>query len=225
MASTTKSPSYILRYFDIPGRGEMSRLLLTAANVEWVDEHPEWPQEKSNQPFDRLPVFIVKSEDGGPDCVICESGNIERYISRAHGLLPADLKKSAIQEQLRDQLAEVVDTFFIYYNAISEEDKKARLKEFEEILIKIIAVKTKIIKENGVPGRLFGDSLSYADMAACAFYRSLILGYGTFRKDLIDIVKPKLTPEIIKLISTVETDPALSKYFSKAKSLSAELSA
>ncbi|KAJ2687083.1 hypothetical protein H4R19_006660, partial [Coemansia spiralis] len=55
------SPSFVLRYFDLAGRAEASRLLLTAANVEWTDEHPEWPAEKANQPFGVLPVLVEKS--------------------------------------------------------------------------------------------------------------------------------------------------------------------
>ncbi|PIA18624.1 hypothetical protein COEREDRAFT_79650 [Coemansia reversa NRRL 1564] len=223
--STAKAPSYILRYFNLAGRGETARLLLAAANVEWTEENPKWPQEKANQPFGRLPVLIEKSTDGSPDFVICESTNIERYIARIYGILPADPKQSAIQEQLREQLVDVVNAFFTHTSSISEEDKKLRLESFEEILSKIIAVQTKIIKDNGNTGRMFGDSLSYADIASYAFYRCMVFGYKMFKNDIVDIVKPKLTPEIIKLISTVETDPALATHLSKAKVLSAELSA
>ncbi|PIA18619.1 hypothetical protein COEREDRAFT_38719, partial [Coemansia reversa NRRL 1564] len=174
MASATNTPSYILRYFDAIGLGESIKLLLTAANIEWTDEHPEWPQEKPNQPFGRLPVLIEKSTDGSPDFVICESGNIERYLARTYGLLPADLRKAALQEQLRDQMMDVVIAFSGYSRSISEEDKKAKKEAFEEIFEKFIALLTKILQDNGSTGRLFGDSLSYADISIYTFFKNLV---------------------------------------------------
>ncbi|KAJ2626662.1 hypothetical protein H4R22_004730, partial [Coemansia sp. RSA 1290] len=57
------SPRYTLRYFDRIGVAEGSRILLTAAGVEWKEEHPEWPQEKPNQPFGRMPVLVEKGRN------------------------------------------------------------------------------------------------------------------------------------------------------------------
>ncbi|KAJ2797396.1 hypothetical protein H4R20_005197 [Coemansia guatemalensis] len=223
--ATNNTPSYTLRYFDAIGLGESIRLLLTAANVEWTEEHPEWPQEKPNQPHGRLPVLIEKSTDGSPDFVICESGNIERYLARTYGFLPTDLKKAALQEQVRDLMADVASAFVGFLQAISEEDKKARLSSFDEILEKYIAVQTKNIKDNGNTGRLFGDNLSYADIATYSFFKNLAIGFVKFKADITEHVKPKLTPEIIKLISTVETDPKLAKIVLKSGNLSAVVSA
>ncbi|KAJ2083068.1 hypothetical protein H4R24_001107 [Coemansia sp. RSA 988] len=223
--ATTNTPSYTLRYFEAIGLGESIRLLLTAANVEWTEEHPEWPQEKPNQPFGRLPVLIEKSADGSPDFVICESGNIERYLARTYGFLPTDLKKAALQEQVRDIMSDVGTAFAGYIRAISEEDKKARFEAFGEILDKYIAIQTKTIQSNGNTGRLFGDNLSYADIVTYSLFKNMGIGFVKFKADILDIVKPKLTPEIIKLISTVETDPKLAKIVLKSGNLSALISA
>ncbi|KAJ2083071.1 hypothetical protein H4R24_001110 [Coemansia sp. RSA 988] len=223
--ATANTPSYTLRYFNFPGRAETTRLLLTAANVEWTEENPEWPQEKSNQPFGRLPVLIEKSTDGSPDFIITESSNMERYLRTTYGILLTDPKNSALQDQLRGQHEDVTISFVVCVNAISEEDKKARLESFHEIYDKFIAEETKILKENGNTGYLFGDSLSYADITSYAFYKTLVIGYQPFMEDIADITKSKLTPEIIKLISTVEAAPILAKYLSKVESLSAAINA
>ncbi|KAJ2796966.1 hypothetical protein H4R20_005355 [Coemansia guatemalensis] len=217
---TTSTPSYILRYFNLLGLAESIRLLLTAANVEWTEEHPEWPQEKPNQPFGRLPVLIEKSTDGSPDFVICESGNIERYLARTYGFLPADLKKAALQEQVRDQMADVLAAFVVSGRAISDEDKKAAQKSLDEIFDKFIAVQSKNIQNNGNTGHLFGDSLSYADIVLYAFIKNMVIGFEKFKPGVSDYVKPKVTPEIIKLISTVEADPKLAKVVLKSGNLS-----
>ncbi|KAJ2783710.1 hypothetical protein H4R18_001548 [Coemansia javaensis] len=199
---------YTLRYFDIIGLAETSRLLLTAAGVEWTNEVPEWPQEKPNQPFGRLPVLVEKSADGSPDFVLSESQTIERYIARTYGLVPADPKEAAVQEQLRDQIADVVLGFFAFAFLKGEEDKKEKRARFDAILQKLIEVQTKALQKNGNNGYLFGDRVSYADAAALAAYKNLIIGSARYDAALAGIVKAQLTPEIAKHLKTVEADIA-----------------
>ncbi|KAJ2343183.1 hypothetical protein GGF43_005760 [Coemansia sp. RSA 2618] len=71
-----------------------------------------------------MPVLIEKSTDGSPDFIICESGNIERYLARTFGFLPANLKQVALQEQIHDLIADVVGLFTGYVYCKNEEDKE-----------------------------------------------------------------------------------------------------
>ncbi|KAJ2666455.1 hypothetical protein IW148_000943 [Coemansia sp. RSA 1199] len=217
--------SYTLRYFDAIGLAESSRILLTVAGVEWTEEHPEWPQEKPNQPHGRMPVLVEKSTDGSPDFVICESTNIERYLARTYGFLPADLKQAALQEQIRDLMSDVGNLITGYVHCKNEEDKAEFQTKFEGLLETLIKVQTKLLKDNGNTGRMFGDKLSYADIIAYGFYMNLLVSLIKFKADIVDDVKPKLTPEIVKLISTVETDPLVEKHKSRGGSLVAVVSA
>ncbi|KAJ1734834.1 hypothetical protein LPJ61_000863 [Coemansia biformis] len=210
--------SYTLRYFGVSGLGEASRLLLTAANVEWTEEHPEWPAEKPNQPFGRLPVLVEKSADGSPDFVISESGTIERYIARRYGFLPADLKQAAVQEQLRDRLADVSIAF--YAQAFASPDKKEEKQEtFEKLLVKFVEVQTATLKQNGNNGYLFGDGFSYADAVSYGYFKNLLIGAVKFQADIADYVKARLSPEIIKHLTTVEASPAVTAHTSKDSSV------
>ncbi|PIA14943.1 hypothetical protein COEREDRAFT_9808 [Coemansia reversa NRRL 1564] len=217
--------SYVLRYFDAVGYGESIRLLLTSANVEWSEVHPEWPQEKSNQPFGRLPVLIEKSADGSPDLVISEPGNIERYIARTYGLVPSDLRAAALQEQMRDQLSDAHTALIRYFFAINEKDKDMRMAVFLKLFDEVIVIQSKLLRENGNTGRLFGTLNSYADIVSYGFYKDLLIGMGRYDEYIVDIVKSKLTPEIANLIYTVEADPRLEKYMLKAGSLLATINA
>ncbi|KAJ1752829.1 hypothetical protein IW139_005105 [Coemansia sp. RSA 353] len=217
--------SYTLRYFDAIGLAESSRILLTAAGVEWTEEHPEWPQEKPNQPHGRLPVLVEKSTDGSPDFVICESTNIERYLARTYGFLPADLKQAALQEQIRDLISDVLSLFFTQVQCKDKDDKAEFQTKFEGLLETLIKVQTKLLKDNGNTGRMFGDKLSYADIITYGLYIKLVVGFVRFNADIADNVKSKLTPEIVKLISAVESDPLVAKYKSRGGSLVAAVSA
>ncbi|KAJ2714308.1 hypothetical protein H4R19_001797 [Coemansia spiralis] len=209
------SPTYTLRYFSTSGLAEASRLLLTAANVEWSEEHPEWPAEKANQPFGRLPVLIEKSADGGADFVITESSTIERYLARQHGFLPADLKQAALQEQVRDRLLDVMVTFHTRSSIIADrlEEKK---KAFEDMLARFLGIHTETLKQNGNSGYLFGDSFSYADAVSYQFFKHFFFGAAISQADIADHIKAKLTPEIVKHLVTIEADPALAAHMAKA---------
>ncbi|KAJ2279972.1 hypothetical protein GGH19_004281 [Coemansia sp. RSA 1807] len=211
--------SYILRYFDGIGISEATRLLLTAANVEWTEEHPEWPQEKANQPYGRMPVLIEKAVDGETDFVICESGSIERYLARKYGFIPADLKQAALQEQLRDLMFDVNHALAGRLSSKCKEDRVESEKKFEDLLALVIKEQTKLITSNDNSGHLFGDSLSYADIVLYGFYKNLLQSVVVLLPDVADIVRTMLTPEVLNLISAVESDPKVVKHTSKGNSL------
>ncbi|KAJ2666453.1 hypothetical protein IW148_000941 [Coemansia sp. RSA 1199] len=211
--------SYILRYFDGIGISEATRLLLTAANVEWTEEHPEWPQEKANQPYGRMPVLIEKDVDGETDFVVCESGSIERYLARKYGFIPADLKQAALQEQLRDLMFDVNHALAGRLSSRCKEDRMESEKKFEDLLALVIKEQSKLITSNGNNGLLFGDCLSYADIVSYGFYKNLLQSVVVLLPDVADIVRTMLTPEVVNLISVVESDPKVVKHTSKGNSL------
>ncbi|KAJ2341840.1 hypothetical protein GGF43_006078, partial [Coemansia sp. RSA 2618] len=216
---SSSNVSYTLRYFGAIGLAESSRLLLTAAGVEWTEDHPEWPQEKPNQPHGRLPVLIEKSTDGSPDFVICESSNIERYLARKYGFLPADLKQAALQEQVRDLISDVVSLISAYMQCKNEEEKAEFFTKFEGLLETLIKVQSKLLHDNGSTGCMFGKSLSYADIVSYGFYMNVLANFVRYKADIVDIVKPKLSPELVRLFSAVETDPLVQKHTSNGVSL------
>ncbi|KAJ2062372.1 hypothetical protein GGI17_002490 [Coemansia sp. S146] len=215
MTADSTTPSYVLRYFDLIGLAETSRMLLTAAKVEWTEEHPEWPQEKPNQPFGRLPVLVEKNgAEDGSDFILSESGSIERYLARTFKFVPTDLKQVARQEQLRDQQLDIIVAFFTQMKMV-DEAKKEKRGDFDEMLDKIAEIHTTLLRKNGDCGHLFGEELSYADMSAYAFYKLFIMYAVTFDTEVGSLVKDKITPEILNLIRAVESDPLLEDHVAK----------
>ncbi|KAJ2746933.1 hypothetical protein GGI20_000920 [Coemansia sp. BCRC 34301] len=216
--------SFTLRYFNVPGLSETIRLLLTAAKVEWTEEHPEWPQEKPNQPFGRLPVLLQKGADSEADLVLSESVTIERYLARTYGFLPADPRKAALQEQIRDRLTDIILAFFIQLSA-SAEKKEELVNKFESLLSKQIEVSSQALRDNGNNGHFFGSELTYVDIASYAFYKYLIVSGKEYQASVSELVKSSLTPELRKHISVVEADPLLEAQVAKHDTLVSVLSA
>ncbi|KAJ1801349.1 hypothetical protein LPJ59_000349 [Coemansia sp. RSA 2399] len=204
--------SYTLRYFNIAGFAETSRLLLLASKSKWTEENPEWPQEKANQPFGRLPVLIEKHADGSPDFVISESGTIERYLARSFGFFPSDPKKAVLQEQLRDQITDVTNLFIQVVHGAS--DKKEKLNE---ILEKLKEVMPKALKANGSSVDPQGSGLTYIDLYVYSFFKAFMPHCIEKTPELTDTFKSMWTPEVIKLISNVNAEPSLQSRVSEDK--------
>ncbi|KAJ2025295.1 hypothetical protein IWW57_003425 [Coemansia sp. S610] len=210
--------SYIFRYFEAISLGETIRLLLTAAKVDWTEECPEWPKEKPNQPFGRLPVLIERSADGSPDFVLSESSTIERYLARTYGFLPMDPRGAAVQEQLRDRQIDMIMSFR-GHSTVSDGAKEEAYAKFEGLLDKMISIHTDILRENGNTGYSFGSKLSYTDMAMYSFMKMFFVQLVQYSEKVPRLFKAKLTPELVKLVTTLEADPLLSAYVSQRGSL------
>ncbi|KAJ2371059.1 hypothetical protein IW150_004776 [Coemansia sp. RSA 2607] len=214
MSSMSNTRSYIIRYFNSTGLAEVSRMMLSAAGMECVLEIPEWPQEKPNQPFGRLPVLIEKNSDGEVEMVLSESGTIERYLARTYGFMPTEPKQDFYQEQFCDQTRDVVIAFYDRLK-VKPEILEETVKKFEGLLELYYSVHSEHLRKNGNNGHYFGDKLTYADMAAYNFFRHMYLHAIKHDKTVRSLVLDKITPEFVKLIKTVENDPALKTYASE----------
>ncbi|KAJ2402220.1 hypothetical protein GGI23_000867 [Coemansia sp. RSA 2559] len=207
--------SYTLRYFDLPGLAETSRLMLLASKSEWTEEHPEWPQEKPNQPFGRLPVLIEKCADGSPDFVLCESGAIERYLARGLGFFPSDPRKAALQEQLRDQMADII----VAYAQATVSPSESTKEKLNVLLSKFKEVLPKALEENGSSISSQGNGLTYVDFSVYSFFKAVIWNCLERASEHTGSFKDLWSPEVIKLLSNVAAEPSLQHHVSDDKSL------
>ncbi|KAJ2863270.1 hypothetical protein GGH94_003713 [Coemansia aciculifera] len=207
---------YVLRYFDIQGLCETLRLLLTASGVDWTEEHPEWPKEKTNQPMGHLPVLVVSNTDGKPELVLSETLVIERYIAREYGLLPADNLAAARQEQLRDQLHDVGSTHIEYMHSTGERSAELVTK-FEQDATCLVSMHVAALRHNGNNGHYFGDALSYVDLAAYAFFKFFSNAGPRSLKSKIGLLDYTRIPEVSKLMAAVEASSLLEPYFTAEK--------
>ncbi|PIA15228.1 hypothetical protein COEREDRAFT_9611 [Coemansia reversa NRRL 1564] len=219
----SSKPSYVFRYFNLIGRAETCRLLLAAGNANWVEEHPEWPQDKEQQPFGRLPVLIEKSSDGS-ELVLSESFTIERYLGRIFDLLPTDPKASALQEQMADRQADIIDACAALPKFSLEKDKEMSKAGIEDLFTRVVKSHMEILSANSCKTHLFGDKLSFADITLYAFYKIMGMYMECYWKGISAITKAKVTPEILALLASIEAEPLLESHLSKCESLVTQLS-
>ncbi|GFH29640.1 uncharacterized protein HaLaN_28333, partial [Haematococcus lacustris] len=81
------APHIRLIYFDIPGKAELTRVLLNVGNVPFEDytiSREQWAELKPTMPYGQIPVLEVDGKQ------LAQSSAIERYAARLAGLYPQD---------------------------------------------------------------------------------------------------------------------------------------
>lgn len=151
----------VLTYFDLTGRAEITRLILTWADVEFVDNRisrDKWPELKGNSPFGQLPYAEINGKAYG------QSLAIANFCAREYNLYGKTnldgLKIDQIAQLTEDLIQEVVKGF-----REPDDAKKAEIekKVKEEVAPKFFGFYEKLLKENN--GEHFvGDSVTLADL-------------------------------------------------------------
>eukprot|EP01022_Parablepharisma_sp_SALTPOND_P016153 TRINITY_DN2338_c6_g1_i1.p1 TRINITY_DN2338_c6_g1~~TRINITY_DN2338_c6_g1_i1.p1 ORF type:complete len:428 (-),score=44.48 TRINITY_DN2338_c6_g1_i1:116-1330(-) len=163
-----------LYYFDIPGRGEMIRLLLKKANVQFEDvriKFEEWPKMKEKFALKQLPVLVVNGIQ------FPETDAIMRYLSIQYGYLPLDPDELYKASFVTDTIKDLVNNYIRFAFAELPEDKKAKLAEqyYSETVPLIFSILEKRLKENESTGFFVGNKYTIADFYVLGAAKWLIL--------------------------------------------------
>ncbi|VDL58780.1 unnamed protein product [Hymenolepis diminuta] len=92
----------MLIYFNIRGRAELIRLILHAADKDFIDQRvtsAEWPTLKPTLPFKKLPVLEVTTPNGDK-VLLNESIAITRLLARTFNLYGNDAREIYLIERL-----------------------------------------------------------------------------------------------------------------------------
>ncbi|KAJ2017246.1 hypothetical protein GGI14_003111 [Coemansia sp. S680] len=211
-------PSYVFRYVNAVGFGETTRLLLTAAKVEWTEESSDLEQARLDHPNGIPVVLIQKNSDGSPDVVFNKFVTIERYLARTYGFFPANPEQVELQDQLRDEqsaLMKLLLSTVALGIAATQDVREFVFTAFERCLEMFLGSRVKLLRMNGNTGYSFGSTLSYTDMAIYSFMKLFIVDFATSSKEIARRFKCKMPPELAKLAATVEADPLLEAHMSK----------
>lgn len=171
----------------IQGRGEVVRLALEEAGVDYVDVARQSDGEQEDNraailnilqdgglerpPF--APPFLVDTGNG--DLMIAQAANILSYLAPRLGLIKDNEADQVFAQQIQltvtDLLMEVHDTHHPIDSALFYEDQidesKKRAANFIELRIpKHMAYYESIVTNNpSASGWLIGDSLTYPDLS------------------------------------------------------------
>ncbi|XP_005095055.2 S-crystallin SL11 [Aplysia californica] len=150
-----------LQYFDLRARGEILRLVFSAAKIPFEDsriQFADWPKLKPNTPYGTLPVIEIKGNK------YSQSLALATYYARENGLYGSSnlegLKIDMIQ-QLREDLLGVEGKGF------GEQDAAKKAEIGNELATNVYPRYLKyfndILKANG-NGWSVGSKLSLADI-------------------------------------------------------------
>ncbi|XP_052281706.1 uncharacterized protein LOC127879101 isoform X1 [Dreissena polymorpha] len=162
---TTQDHSYKLFYFDWRGRGELSRMMFTAAGQSFVDRRidffKEWPGIKYTMPQYVVPVLEV---DGRTN--ITQSMAITRYLARKFDLYGKNAQEMALVDQI---IETVVDIFsgVLKFQETPNATERARVKAefYKENCPKYLQFLENLVAEGGRDNFAVGDGLTLADLA------------------------------------------------------------
>ncbi|XP_030041872.1 glutathione S-transferase P [Microcaecilia unicolor] len=152
-------PDYTIIYFDVRGRMEMVRLLLSDQGQDWKEEvvvFDSWIQGdlKKKAVFGQLPAF----RDG--DFELYQSNAILRYLGRVHGLYGKNTKEAALIDMVNDG---VEDLRVKYLQLVYQNYDDGKADYIEKLPNDLKAFEQLLTKNGGGKGFIVGDQISFAD--------------------------------------------------------------
>jgi glutathione S-transferase len=156
-----------LHYFDIYGRAESIRFLLSHAKIKYENvlinnDTLKDLKASGNLEFGQLPM--LETEDGKH---LCQSWAILRFLGRKYGYYPDEAEIAWKIDSCVDAVEDYLNAYF-KFNFESNEERKAQFKEnWLKMLPEWIAAIEKRITSNG--GKyVAGDKITIADFALAA---------------------------------------------------------
>jgi len=195
-----------LTYFAGRGLGEIPRLVLAAAGVEFEDvrlDDISKLKADGSLPFGQVPLYEHK------DFKLSQSMSISRYIAAGHGLYGSSLEESAKIDMLCDGLGDIRGKLGQQY-ALPEDQRAAFKAKFaKETLPNWVQMFEKLLKQNHEgKGFFVGNKLSLADIAVFNTFQSLKSDYpdAFANTPLLDAFYTRVA-EIPKIAHWLKTRP------------------
>eukprot|EP01132_Coremiostelium_polycephalum_P009718 gene9718-11934_t len=165
-----------LIYFNGRGLGEITRLLLSYADVQYTDTRVESITEVKNRdelPFGQIPFFKDAEHPEG----IAQSGVINRYLARKYKLNGNGESEQLKVEQFYDSVFDFINNYAIPRN------DPAKFEYYKNTKVPNIlkAYERSIVKNGGK--FLFGNHVTLADFAVYhAFEHLAFIGFPELTK-------------------------------------------
>ncbi|CAG5117597.1 unnamed protein product [Candidula unifasciata] len=194
-------------YFNIPGRAEVSRLVLVLAGKQFEDVRisgAEWRDIKPTTPFGTCPVLVLDGKMYG------QSKAIAVFLAREFGLYGRTNLEGLQIDQAMHLMEDFIQEYGSRYFFVTDEAKKAEgAKQMrEEITPRFMGYFEKLLQDNAT-GYLAGDRVTVADLTVFDMYTGFL---GSFVQEWIDKF-----PLIKQLVATVESNERIRAYREQRK--------
>ncbi len=156
------APKVVLTYFNVRARGELARLVMSAAGIDFEDrrvEGEQWKALKDSTPFGQLPILEWDGE------TIAQSWTIARFVAKKGGLAGDNDLEAARADMIVDHIQDLMQKVFPVMFAKTPEDKKEKGEEFfGKLFPAFLDTSEKLLAARG--GKHYtGGKLSWADIA------------------------------------------------------------
>jgi len=199
-------PVWHLTYFDLRGRGEISRLVFAAGKRNYTEtrvQFADWPALKPTMPYRTMPTLNVSGE------IYAQSLAIQAFVARELGFYPTNNRDA----MMVDQIAMAREDLLIAqakFNTEQDPVKKAAANTVVQAAYPIyLGNFARYIRENPMnSGWVVGDKMSLGD---------IILYEGT--QTLVQLQPTMLEsyPELKALRAKVEMQDGIKQYLAARK--------
>ncbi len=195
-----------LSYFAIPGRAELTRLLLAYGDVDFRDTQctfEEYASAKStlNLPFGQLPTLQVDGKT-----TYGQSLAIARYAAKLVGLYPQDPLAALEADAVVDTIAELYNaTYPVVFGEQDEAVKRTKLDNLNHVVFP----RTFDRLEQRAQGPFFaGSSITFADVHLLDVVENHIGGFPDQLK--LDLAA---YPKLRAIVATMHASDKLQAYY------------
>jgi prostaglandin-H2 D-isomerase / glutathione transferase len=173
-----KLQNCILSYFDIPGRGEATRLALTIGGIAFEDRRvpfSQWDEEKSKTPWGGLPMLDLS--DGSR---IAQQRAVLRFVGAETGLYPIDDSYTCAKiDELMDAAEDLSGRTSGVGKGLGDAEKLTARKaacEAGGVVYDLLSKIDEFVAANGQNGHAVGDKLTIADLFVYTSCSGLVSG-------------------------------------------------
>lgn len=188
-------------YFDGRGRGEIVRLALAAAGIEFTEKHLVTREQflalEPDLLYNQVPLLRIDGLN------LVQSSSTVRYLARKANLLgdkePDIVRIDMVYEGSRDLMGGV-------FMGIGFQYDETKLVDRLHIVNKYLTVFDKLLKDNHSTGYFVGNSLTLADIGVL---EPILASIDYFGKEVLNDY-----PEVLKYYNTVISLERIANYIS-----------
>ncbi len=195
-----------LTYFAIPGRGELTRLVLAYGRVPFEDVRltfPEYSEKKSSLdlPFGQMPTLRVNDK-----ATYAQSLALARYAAKLSGLYPADPLAALEADSVVDAIAELFNAFVDA--AFKTSDEAVRATKFETMSNELYPRLLAQIEARVAGPYVVGADISFADVRLFDFVTNT-LSHPAITVSVADF------PKLQAIVDSVASLPQIQAYLAQ----------